>query len=470
MSYQFYIGTNSDIASLIKTLSSDEKTTALFNETLNATSSTFAALNVKTPETSINKTVNIWAPHAVRINAKLENSISDALQNSQARGLYYPQQTRDLLLYITQYQHKTGRFDNSISAHIYFALAVYDYICETGDIEILLEETKWADNSTSPLLNHIHSAMNLGSEELSENGLLSIPKIDGLNFLDTLCSGGTSALRTMQFISALKKTALLSGSEGDIYKNLADDLSDVINSTAFYNGKYILGFNSDNTPIEELFLDPQSWAVLSGVAQCENAKICLDTVYEKLETPYGLSSCETPITTLAEFPAGTNQNGGISISSNSLAVLAEGAMNRAGRVIDILMRILPEETSKNIGGARFACNPYVACEYITGATHTHFGLGKNQWNTKANAYLSIAISRALFGLTPTLSGLEINPNLPKEWNDITATRNFRDGIYNIKYTNTHSNITFNNTILNSATLPLTNNSEECKVEVGIKKQ
>jgi cellobiose phosphorylase len=61
---------------------------------------------------------------------------------------------------------------------------------------------------------------------------------------------------------------------------------------AFREDGSVIGTRRD--PEGSIFLNPQSWAVLSGAATGERARRAMDSVHERLATPYGVMLCDPP--------------------------------------------------------------------------------------------------------------------------------------------------------------------------------
>ena len=79
-----------------------------------------------------------------------------------------------------------------------------------------------------------------------------------------------------------------------------------------------------------MWLNPQSWSVISGLASGEQADKALDKVYEQLNTEYGAVLMDPPYHAHAFdgalaviYNAGTKENSGIFSQSQGWIILAE---------------------------------------------------------------------------------------------------------------------------------------------------
>lgn len=74
---------------------------------------------------------------------------------------------------------------------------------------------------------------------------------------------------------------------------------------------------------------------------------------------------------------------------------------------------------------------------IAGRDAKFHGEAKNSWLTGTAAWTFVNISQYILGVSPTHTGLSINPCVPKGFGDFTLTRKFREGTYIINVKNPH---------------------------------
>lgn len=68
---------------------------------------------------------------------------------------------------------------------------------------------------------------------------------------------------------------------------------------------------------------------------------------------------------------------------------------------------------------------------IAGKDAPNHGEAKNSWLTGTAAWNYVAITQWILGIRPELSGLVIDPVLPRAWEGFTAVREFRGARYEI---------------------------------------
>mgnify|MGYP000093317691 FL=1 len=96
-----------------------------------------------------------------------------------------------------------------------------------------------------------------------------------------------------------------------------------------------------------MWLNPQSWAVISGFASDEQADKALEMVYERLNTEYGAILMDPPYHAHAFdgalaviYNAGTKENAGIFSQSQGWIILAEHLKDMETELLSILLKML----------------------------------------------------------------------------------------------------------------------------------
>ncbi|MGN0677849.1 MAG: GH36-type glycosyl hydrolase domain-containing protein, partial [Ruminococcus sp.] len=79
--------------------------------------------------------------------------------------------------------------------------------------------------------------------------------------------------------------------------------------------------------------------------------------------------------------------------------------------------------------------PYVYAQMIAGKDAKRHGEAKNSWLTGTAAWNFVAVSQYILGISADWDGLKIDPSIPHEWDGFTATRKFRDAVYDITVKN-----------------------------------
>ena len=107
------------------------------------------------------------------------------------------------------------------------------------------------------------------------------------------------------------------------------------------NGE-IVGAKHD--PEASMWLNPQSWSVISGFASKEKAETAMEKVHEILNTPYGVKIMEPPYVDnyfdgalMHIFNPDTKENGGIFSQTQGWAILAESLLGHGDRAFEYFL-------------------------------------------------------------------------------------------------------------------------------------
>jgi len=347
--------------------------------------------------------------------------------------------------------------------HLWIVLAVTAYLKETGDFAFLDQEIPYyeKDRDGRPLasgtvLNHLERAVAFTWLNTGAHGL---PLLGFADWNDTmnLRKGAESLFNAHLFGRALLEMIALMAHLGhtehaEAYREHYATMRDRVNELA-WDGDigggawYVRYFDTDGTPIGSLsndkgqvYLNAQSWAVLSGFATPERAVQALDSAYERLNTAKGLKNA-TPgyngfdpnkggITT---YPPGTKENCGIFLHTNPWMMIAETLLGRGDRAYTYYTQINPAARNDRID--EFEVEPYVYCQNILSDEHPQFGLGRNSWLTGTASWAYQAGTQYILGIRPTYTGLEIDPCIPTGWDGFRARRRFRGATYEITVAN-----------------------------------
>ena len=140
---------------------------------------------------------------------------------------------------------------------------------------------------------------------------------------------------------------------------------------------------------------------MSQVAPEEYAGKCLGSVYQHLNTKYGIVKVypaypkyDPKIGGMTTFPPGAKENGGIFAHTNPWVMIAECLMGNGNRAYEYYTQILPARRNDDVD--LFEVEPYVYCQNILGKEHPQFGTGRNSWLTCIAAWNMVAVSQAIY--------------------------------------------------------------------------
>jgi cellobiose phosphorylase len=229
-----------------------------------------------------------------------------------------------------------------------------------------------------------------------------------------------------------------------------DELTAICNGPAVWDGAWYrrlllsngMKIGSAQRPQGRIYLEPQVWAVISGVATGERARQCMDSARELLNTERGLMICAPPYTgipnptdPLTSNAPGTGENGSVFCHANAWAVIAECILGRGDRAWEYWRKVWPGTLSAEQGQDHWGKEPYVFNSTVVGpARGADFGKAGISWLTGTATWMYVAMSQHLLGVKPTRTGLELRPCLPAGHTPVTVTRQFRGRTHRISIT------------------------------------
>lgn len=238
------------------------------------------------------------------------------------------------------------------------------------------------------------------------------------------------AKRALSEVGKMNDAILTDGWDGDWFLRAYDAYSRKIGSKECEEG--------------QIYIEPQGFCVLAGIGVKEGlAQKALDSVKEKLDTNYGIMLLQPAYTKyhlelgeVSSYPPGYKENAGIFCHNNPWVSIAETVIGRGNRAFDIYRKTCPSylEAISEI----HRTEPYVYAQMVAGADAVFHGEAKNSWLTGTAAWTFVNISQYILGISPTHSGLSINPCVPKGFGDFKITRVFREGTYQIEVRNPHN--------------------------------
>jgi len=342
--------------------------------------------------------------------------------------------------------------------HLWIILAVCAYLKETGDLAFLNETIPYyeKDKQEQPLesgtvLDHLQRAVEFTHRNVGAHGL---PLLGFADWNDTvnLRVGAESLFTANLYGKALLEMIDLARHLGDAaraqqYTAYYGEMKQRINECAWDGEWYIRYFDFDGTPLGsrtndkgQIYINGQSWPVISGFAPPSRARQALDSVYRKLNTRNGIK-ISTPsfngfdpkrggITT---YPPGTKENGGIFLHTNPWVMIAETLMGEGDRAFEYYSQINP--AAKNDRIDEYECEPYVYPQNILGDEHPQFGLARNSWLSGTASWTYQAGTQYILGIRPSFDGLMVDPCIPSSWDGFRVTREFRGAVYHITVEN-----------------------------------
>ena len=455
-------------------------------------------MSVETPDKAFNSMVNIHNPKQCYITKNWSRYLSlYQLGYGSSRGIGYrdscqdilgvipfkPVESKVFLIKILSTQKKDGSAMHQFNPltmeasvgdaaekkdrpqyysddHLWGIIAACKYIKESGNFAFLDEVIPFyqSKNEKNPsenaaLLEHLKQAIEFTENNKGKNG---IPLLGFADWNDTcnLPSGAESlftanlygfALREMidllEFINKIENA--------EKYKKYYETMKNAVNTKAWDGEWYTRYFDHEGNPIGsaqndkgKIFVNSQSWAVISGFAERKRALSAMESVNKHLNTSNGIKVMSPSYNGYDEikggistYPPGAKENGGIFLHTNPWVMIAETMLGNGDRAYQYYNQINP--AAKNDSIDVYECEPYCYAQNILSDEHPQFGLARNSWLTGTASWAYQAATEYILGIRAHYNGLIIDPCIPSKWLSFKAVRIFRGKTYNIKLKNPH---------------------------------
>ncbi|MEZ0396291.1 MAG: glycosyl hydrolase family 65 protein [Anaerolineales bacterium] len=342
--------------------------------------------------------------------------------------------------------------------HLWLVLATTAYLKETGDFAFLREKVPFYDKDrkgrpleSAPVLEHLERALAFTRQDVGQHGL---PLLGFADWNDTVnLPPGAESLFTANLYgkALLEMIALLQhlGESQQIaeYLNAYNEMHTRVEQLAWDGEWYVRYFDHTGKPLGsrrnahgQIYVNGQSWPVISGFASRARGEKAMDSVYQRLNTRFGIklsapgyNGFDGKIGGISTYPPGAKENGGIFLHANPWAIIAETILGRGDRAYQYYAQINP--AAKNEIIEVYECEPYVYPQNILGDEHPQFGLARNSWLSGTASWAYQAATQWILGVRPDYGGLRIDPCIPADWDGFKMVRRFRGHVYSIEVHN-----------------------------------
>ena len=374
--------------------------------------------------------------------------------------------TPDDASYVAETGHPAYRADDAL----WLFPTVYKYVAETGDKEFLGEAVPFANRGEGTVYEHLRRAVRFSLEHLGPHGLPAGLYADWNDCL-RLGANGESSFVAMQFYYALRilRQFALDLNRKDDCRWLEKELpmtGEKIQRLCWDGDRFIRGFTeagerigAATDPEANLWLNPQSWAVISGLATPGQGDAALEQVHRRLNTEFGAVLMNPPYHAHAFdgalaviYNAGTKENSGIFSQSQGWLILAEALRGHGERAFAYFTENAPAAQNERAEIRRL--EPYCYGQFTEGPASPHFGRSHVHWLTGTASTVMVGCVEGILGLRPDLNGLRIAPSVPAGWESFEMNKDFRGKKLRIRVENPNGRESgFTSMTLNGEALP-----------------
>ena len=500
--------------------SSLERATVEFQKLKEDWHARLGSLVVETPDQDLNHTINVWGLYNSLITFAWSRAAS-LVYNGERDGLGFrdsvqdilgivgaiPDQARqrlELLLtgqvsnggaipIIQPFDHHPGREKAPAPEEfrsddcLWFFNAVPAYVNETGDVDFYKKVLPYADQGEATVFGHLRRALEFNLERTGKHGLPCGLLAD---WNDCLRLGyyGESLFVAFQVCLGLAVYAGIAERLGQAAEAAwalgeREKMQANIQACSWDGDWFIWAITEDGTiygthEYEEgqVYLNTQLWAVISGAATPEQSARCMQTVHDRLATPYGLMLSAPPfaktsveVMRAVVFNPGIKENAGIFNHTQGWGVMAECLLGHGDLAYEYYRAGMP--AAYNDRAELRQSEPYVQGQTTYSIYSPRPGNTRTSWLTGAAAWAYYSATQYILGLRPEMDGLWIDPCIPHTWAGFKATRRFRGKTIQIEVKNPHGlcrgvkSLTLNGQILPGNLIPADGLSEQNLVEV-----
>jgi cellobiose phosphorylase len=492
-----------------------------------------SALQVETPDSLMNLMLNVHNPRQCYVTKTWSRYLSyyqlglgsrgigmrDSSQDVMAVLPSVPEEGKEFLRTLLSFQKRDGsamhQFNPLTMAasagdsleledrphyysddHLWSLLAVIAYLKETGELAFLDEVLPFYDKDrqgnafeNGTVLEHLKRGLAFTRNDTGGHGL---PLLGFADWNDTvnLPKGAESLFTANLYGKALREMIALMEHLGEQpavegYRAAYEEMKRRVEAVAWDGEWYVRYFDAEGNPLGshrnrhgQIYLNAQSWAVISGFASAERGRRAMDSVYARLNTTYGIklsapgfNGYDPTLGGVSTYPPGAKENGGIFLHPNPWAMIAEALLGNGDRAYEYYAQINP--AGKNDMIEIYECEPYVYAQNILGDEHPQFGLARNSWLSGTAAWCYQAGTQWMLGIRPEYNGLRIDPCIPASWKGFSAARRFRGRMLYIQVHNPRgvckgvAKMTVDGKVMADTLIPVGMKSEKLQVEAWL---
>lgn len=348
--------------------------------------------------------------------------------------------------YVKETGHPSYRADDAL----WLFPTIVKYIGESGNMNFLDEVIVYANGGEATVYDHLKNAIRFSMERLGDHNMPAGLHADWNDCLRLGAKGESTfvAFQLYYAMTTIKEMAILKNDSeyikyiDDVQAKLAEALEKCWDEDRFIRGiredGVIVGAKKD--PEANMWLNPQSWSVISRFASDDQAEKAMNSVHEILNTHYGAKLLEPPYkdhwfdgALMHIFNDDTKENGGIFSQSQGWLILAEALLGHGNRAFEYFMESSP--AAMNEKAEIRVMEPYVHGQFTESKASPFEGRSHVHWLTGTASTVMVGCVEGICGMRPDADGMLISPSIPAEWDGFKIHKNFRGKKLNITVDN-----------------------------------
>ena len=427
----------------------------------------FGSILINSPDSAFDDFVNHWLPRQVQYHYEVNRLTTDPqtrnyIQDNIGACFIEPSTAKQCLLTALSQQHVNGEMPDGILLHpdaelkyinqiphsdhcVWVPLLLQVYLNQTNDREILRQQVGYKDSDESAsVFEHLEKALQYLIKRRDHRGLCFIDQGDWCDPMNMVGAKGkgVSAWLTMASAYAIQTwQSIINDYSDSVCDTLWDeavlDLNNAINKHCWDGQWYARGITDDNELFGvssekegRIYLNPQSWSLLSRAADEKQQSLLKKSVAQHLQTPYGnmmlapsYTHMHEHIGRLTQKHIGCAENG--SVYNHAFvfwiyALFESGNFEQGNLCVKEMIDACQSDASGQL--------PVYVPNYFRGAFYQApeaAGKSSHLFNTGTAAWLYRIVIEKICGLQGKQDSLVISPKLPQSWSTLNLEYRFR---------------------------------------------
>jgi cellobiose phosphorylase len=418
-----------------------------------------------TPDEDFNRFFTVWAKHQMYLMADWARfyfkGYRDTCQDAAGMSIIDPPRSIEMLKKALKNQRSDGFAPRAFrvpsmdvaNADKHYAdgpswvsHATDAILAETGDLSLLDEVAPYSDKGEGTVWEHNIRAMEFLWNDRGEHGLARVRCGDWNDLMDKVGVNGRGEGIWMSFALARVLKIMIAiaeaRNEGALAHTCAEryhQLKLAILQFGWDKDHFLYSINDDGLRIGasaakegRYFINPQSWALLSGVIDAATYTKITSKFEKIVDTPVGPVHHWPPFTKynpgigqLTGTPPGFFTNGNVYCHAASFKVAADFDAGRTEKAFDTWMRFLPHESRSE----PFAqVNGYVG----PSAWRMTRNVSDDPWRSGTVGWNWINCVDRFLGFRREIGGFHLRPAMPAKWKKMGYIRPFRGTDFQIE--------------------------------------
>ncbi|KAI0427912.1 Six-hairpin glycosidase-like protein [Xylaria sp. FL1042] len=430
-------------------------------------------LQIETPDAALDNFVNHWLPRQCYYHGDVNRLTTDPqtrnyLQDNMGMAYIASDVTRRTFLTALAQQEATGAMPDGIllaegaelkyinqiphTDHcVWLPVALEVYLSETADYALLDEKVTDFRGHERTVFERISHAVDWLLSARDERGLSYIAQGDWCDPMNMVGykGKGVSGWLTLATGFACKLWADVCEHQGRAelatkYRAGAQAVNDAANAHMWHGSWFARGITDDNVVFGvasdregKIWLNPQTWSILSGAASPRQVRQMLAAVDEHLSTPYGTlmfgpsySGMREDVGRVTQKYPGSAENGSVYNHAAVFYIHALYSIGEADRAYEVLRKLIPGPSDADY--IQRGQMPVYIPNYYRGAWREYprtAGRSSQLFNTGTVSWAYRCFIEGLCGLRGDPEGLTIHPQLPPHWDGMKVKRLFRGATF-----------------------------------------